>query len=352
VSPTGRGRILIMRQPVGPCLLITPWNFPLAMATRKIAPALAAGCTVIVKPSDLTPLTTLLFAQQLIDSGVPAGVMNVLTTTDPGAIVEPLLADGRIRKLSFTGSTEVGRLLIAQSGKQVVRMSMELGGNAPFIVFDDADLDAAVEGAALAKLRNMGEACTAANRIYVQRGVAEEFATRLAERFAPMIVGHGLDAKTQVGPLIDRAAVDKVEQLVADAVQHGAQVLVGGVAPDGPGYFFPPTVLSGVPQEAELMRTEIFGPVAPVVAFDDESEVIARANETEYGLSAYLYTSDLGRAVRVSEALDFGMIGLNQGIVSNAAAPFGGVKASGLGREGGAEGIHEYLDTKYVALNA
>jgi succinate-semialdehyde dehydrogenase / glutarate-semialdehyde dehydrogenase len=350
IAPNGQGRILVMRQPVGPCLLITPWNFPLAMATRKIAPALAAGCTMVIKPSELTPLTTLLFTEQLIESGVPAGVVNVITTTKPAEVIQPLLTDGRIRKLSFTGSTEVGRLLLRQCGDRVVRTSMELGGNAPFLVFADADLDAAVDGAMLAKLRNMGEACTAANRFYVERPVAAQFATRLAARFADLRIGHGLDRGTQIGPLIEPDAVTKIERLVADAVSRGAQVLAGGGRGDGPGYFYLPTVLGSVAADAALMREEIFGPVAPVIPFDSETEAVAAANDTEYGLAAYVYTASLDRSIRVSEALDFGMVGLNQGIVSNAAAPFGGIKESGLGREGGAEGIAEYLDTKYVAL--
>ena len=352
VSPNGRGRIVVLRQPVGPCLLITPWNFPLAMATRKIAPALAAGCPVIVKPSELTPLTTLLFAQQLMDCGLPAGVLNVVTTTDPAAVTEPLLADGRIRKLSFTGSTAVGRRLLAQCAPQVIRTSMELGGNAPFLVFADADLDAALDGAALAKLRNMGEACTAANRIYVERSVAAEFTRRLADRFARLQVGHGLTDGTDIGPLIEAAAVAKVDRLVGAAIAGGAELLTGGRPGAGPGHFYPPTVLGDVPAEADLLREEIFGPVAPVIPFDREADAVRWANDTEYGLAAYVYTRDVARAVRVGEALRFGMVGLNQGIVSNAAAPFGGVKASGLGREGGDEGIAEYLDTKYLALNA
>ncbi|GAA5190419.1 NAD-dependent succinate-semialdehyde dehydrogenase [Rugosimonospora acidiphila] len=351
VAPNGSGRIMVMRQPVGPCLLITPWNFPLAMATRKIAPAIAAGCTMIIKPSELTPLTTLLLSQVLIECGLPPGVLNVLTTTTPAEVTRPLLDDGRIRKLSFTGSTEVGRILLEQCGRQIVRTSMELGGNAPFLVFADADLDAAVDAAMLAKLRNMGEACTAANRFYVQRAVAADFAKALAERFAALRLGHGLDDGTQIGPLIEPAAVQKVDRLVGDAVGRGARVLTGGRAPAGPGFFYPPTVLDAVPLDAELMREEIFGPVAPVIAFDSEQQAIDLANDTEYGLVAYVFTKNLDRAVRVSEALDVGMVGLNQGIVSNAAAPFGGVKASGLGREGGSEGIAEYLDTKYVALN-
>ena len=339
------------RQPVGPCLLITPWNFPLAMATRKIAPALAAGCTIVVKPSELTPLTTLLFAEQLMRSGIPAGVVNVLTTTDPGAVVTPLLADGRIRKLSFTGSTEVGRMLLAQCGPQVVRSSMELGGNAPFVVFEDAEMEIAVDAAVLAKLRNMGEACTAANRIFVQNGIRAEFASRLAERFGRLRMGHGLDPASQVGPLIEQAAVDKVQTWWPTRASGAHGCWSAGNRPIGPGYFYPPTVLNEVPADARLMRSEIFGPVAPVIGFDTEDEAVARANDTEYGLAAYLFTNDLSRAIRMSEALDFGMVGVNQGIVSNAAAPFGGIKASGLGREGGHEGIGEYLDTKYLALN-
>jgi succinate-semialdehyde dehydrogenase/glutarate-semialdehyde dehydrogenase len=351
-SPSGGARTMVLRQAVGPCLLITPWNFPLAMATRKIAPAIAAGCTMIVKPSELTPLTTLLLAQQLIDSGVPAGVLNVLTTTAPAAVTEALLYDGRVRKLSFTGSTEVGRLLLQQCGRQVVRTSMELGGNAPFLVFADADLDAAVDGAMLAKLRNMGEACTAANRFYVERSVAGEFASRLAARLSPLRVGHGLAPDTQVGPLIEPAAVRKVDRLVTDAVRRGATVLAGGHAVDGPGCFYEPTVLGAVTPDAALLREEIFGPVAPVIPFDTEEQAVGWANDTEYGLAAYVFTQNLDRAIRVSEALEVGMVGLNRGIVSDAAAPFGGIKASGIGREGGGEGILEYLDTKYVALNA
>ncbi|MGX7677711.1 NAD-dependent succinate-semialdehyde dehydrogenase [Jatrophihabitans sp. DSM 45814] len=351
IAPNGKGRIVVMHQPVGPCLLITPWNFPLAMATRKIAPALAAGCTMVIKPSELTPLTTLLFAELLIECGLPPGVLNIITTTTPAEVVEPLLSDGRIRKLSFTGSTPVGRLLIEQSGKHVVRTSMELGGNAPFLVFADADLDAAVDGAMLAKLRNMGEACTAANRFYVERSIADEFASRLASRFSSLKLGHGLDEQTQIGPLIEAAAVRKVERLVADAVAGGATVLSGGSPVAGAGYFYQPTVLTAVAPTAALLHEEIFGPVAPLIAFDTEGEAVSWANDTEYGLVAYVYTRDLARAIRVSESLDVGMIGLNQGIVSNAAAPFGGVKASGLGREGGSEGISEYLDTKYLAVS-
>jgi len=349
-SPDGRGRLLVMRQPVGPCLLITPWNFPLAMATRKIAPALAAGCTMVLKPAAETPLTTLLFAALLQECGLPDGVLNVLPTTQAAEVTGPLLADGRIRKLSFTGSTPVGRRLLAQCSDQVLRTSMELGGNAPFLVFEDADLDAAVEGAVLAKMRNMGEACTAANRIYVARPVSADFSKRLAERLSSLRMGHGLDPQTQVGPLIGAAALDKVSRLVQDAVDKGATVVTGGRREQRDGFFYAPTVLADVPADAQLLDEEVFGPVAPVISFDTEEEGIALANGTEYGLVAYVFTRDLSRALRVTEALEVGMVGLNQGVVSNAAAPFGGVKASGLGREGGAVGIDEYLDTKYVAI--
>jgi succinate-semialdehyde dehydrogenase / glutarate-semialdehyde dehydrogenase len=349
-APNGRGRILVTRQPVGPSLLVTPWNFPLAMGTRKIGPALAAGCTVIIKPANQTPLTTLVLADILRRAGVPDGVVNVVTTTDSAGAVGALLADPRLRKLSFTGSTQVGRLLLAQAAGTVLRTSMELGGNAPFLVFDDADLDAAIDGAILAKLRNMGEACTAANRFYVQRGIAGEFAERLAERMAGLRVAPGLDEGSQIGPLIDEPSRAKVGSLVEDAVRKGARVLTGGAPLPGPGHFYPPTVLTDVPGDADLLGEEIFGPVAPVLPFDTEEEAVALANDTEYGLVAYLYTRDLGRALRTAEALETGMIGLNQGVVSNAAAPFGGVKQSGLGREGGPTGIDEYLETKYIAI--
>jgi len=349
-SPNGRGRLLVTHQPVGPCLLITPWNFPLAMATRKVGPALAAGCTAILKPAAETPLTTLLFADLLQECGLPPGVLNVLTTTRAGDVTGPLLDDGRVRKLSFTGSTPVGRSLLARCAPQVLRTSMELGGNAPFLVFADADLDAAVDGALAAKMRNMGEACTAANRIYAARPVAAELSRRLAERFAALRLGHGLDEGTQVGPLIGPGAVEKVEELVGDAVDRGATVLTGGRRHEGDGWFYEPTVLADVPGDARLLSEEIFGPVAPVLPFDDEDEAVRLANGTEYGLVAYVYTRDLSRALRVVEALEVGMVGLNQPVVSNAAAPFGGVKASGLGREGGFAGIGEYLNTKYVAV--
>ena len=350
ISPDGKSRFLVMRQPVGPCMLITPWNFPMAMGTRKIGPAIAAGCTMILKPAQQTPLSALALANILTEAGLPEGVLSVLPTTDAGGLTEPLLTDGRIRKVSFTGSTGVGRKLLEQSAGQVLRTSMELGGNAPFIVFDDADLDAAVDGAMLAKMRNIGEACTAANRIYVQSGIAEEFSTRLSERMGALRLGRGLDEDADVGPLIDDKARQKVQSLVDDAVERGANVLVGGGPGDGPGHFYQPTVLANVPFAAELSTTEIFGPVAPVMPFDTEEEVLHAANDTEFGLVSYLYTRDLNRAFRVSEALETGMVGLNQGVVSNPAAPFGGVKHSGLGREGGRVGIDEFLDTKYVGI--
>jgi len=351
VAPNGQGRFLVMRQPVGPCLLITPWNFPMAMGTRKIGPAVAAGCTMVVKPAAQTPLSMLALAQIMQEAGLPDGVLNLLTTSSSGAVMEPLIRDGRARKLSFTGSTAVGRLLLEQCAEQVLRTSMELGGNAPFIVFDDADLDAAVDGAMLAKMRNIGEACTAANRFYVQSGVAEEFSRRLADRMGALTIGSGLDDGVQVGPLIDAVAQDKVTSLVDDAVSRGARVLVGGKPMEGPGHFYPPTVLADVSDDAAMRHEEIFGPVAPVSSFDTEDEALTAANDTPYGLVSYLYTRDLARAMRVSERLETGMVGLNQGAVSNPAAPFGGVKHSGLGREGGRVGIEEFLETKYVAMN-
>ncbi|MBB6121634.1 NAD-dependent succinate-semialdehyde dehydrogenase [Nocardiopsis algeriensis] len=350
VAPDGRSRFLVMRQAVGPSMLITPWNFPMAMGTRKIGPAVAAGCTMILKPAQQTPLSALALAGILSEAGLPEGVLSVIPTTDAGGITEPLLTDGRIRKVSFTGSTPVGRKLIEQSAPQVLRTSMELGGNAPFLVFDDADLDAAVDGAMLAKMRNIGEACTAANRIYAQAGIAEEFSRRLAERMGALRVGRGLDEGVDVGPLIDEKALQKVQNLVDDAVSRGARVVVGGGAGEGPGHFFQPTVLADVPVESELSTTEIFGPVAPVLPFETEEEAVRLANDTEYGLVSYLYTRDLDRGLRVSENLDAGMVGLNQGVVSNPAAPFGGVKHSGLGREGGNVGIDEFLETKYVGI--
>jgi len=350
VNTTGKGRILTMRQPVGPCVFVTPWNFPTAMGTRKLAPAIAAGCTMVVKPAQQTPLSMLALARILQDSGLPGGVLNVITAKRSGAVIEPLLKDPRTRKLSFTGSTEVGRRLIEQSAHQVLRVSMELGGNAPFLVFEDADLDAAIEGAMLAKMRNVGEACTAANRFHVHESLAEEFAARLAERMGKLKIGRGTEPDIDIGPLIDSSQREKVTELVADAVSRGAEVLVGGKAPDGPGYFYEPTVLAAVPDDARLLGEEIFGPVAPIATFSTDEQAIAAANRTEYGLVAYVYTRDLERAFRVCEGIETGMIGLNQGVVSNPAAPFGGVKQSGFGREGGFEGIGEYLETKYVAL--
>ncbi|EIF00252.1 NAD-dependent succinate-semialdehyde dehydrogenase [Saccharomonospora glauca] len=351
VAPNGSGRLLVTKQPVGPSLLITPWNFPMAMGTRKIGPAVAAGCTMVIKPAEQTPLSMLALAQILADAGLPDGVLNVITTSDAGGVMEPLIRDGRARKLSFTGSTAVGRILLEQCADKVLRTSMELGGNAPFLVFDDADLDAAVEGAMQAKMRNIGEACTAANRFYVQRGVADEFARRLTERMSALSIGRGTEEGVVVGPLIDSAAVSKVAELVADATERGAEVLTGGEPVAGPGNFYRPTVLTGVPADARICREEIFGPVAPITVFDTEDEALAAANDTEYGLVGYVYTNDVKRALRVSERLETGMVGLNQGIVSNPAAPFGGVKQSGLGREGGTVGIEEFLETKYIAVS-
>jgi len=349
-NPVGGSRLLTMKQPVGPVLAILPWNFPLAMGTRKIAPALAAGCTVVVKPATQTPLTTLLLARVLAEAGVPDGVVNVVTTTSTGEVMEPLIRDPRLRKLTFTGSTAVGRRLVEQSAQQLLRVSMELGGNAPFLVFDDADLDAAVAGAMLAKMRNSGEACTAANRFYVQRGIAREFSAAFAERMGELVVGRGTGEGVQVGPLIDARARDGVAQRVREAVAGGARVVVGGEPLAGDGYFYPPTVVQDVRAGARLLTEETFGPVAPVVVFDDEAEGLALANDSEYGLIGYAFTQGLDRGLRVAEALDTGMVGLNSGVVSNAAAPFGGVKASGFGREGGAEGIEEYLETKCVGF--
>jgi succinate-semialdehyde dehydrogenase/glutarate-semialdehyde dehydrogenase len=350
VNTTGKGRILTMRQPVGPCVFVTPWNFPIAMGTRKIAPAIAAGCTIVVKPAQQTPLSMLALAKILEDAGLPGGVLNVITAKHSGELIEPLLKDARTRKVSFTGSTEVGRRLIEQSAEQILRVSMELGGNAPFLVFEDADLDAAVEGAMLAKMRNVGEACTAANRFHVHESLAEEFAKRMTERMGALKVGRGTDRDVDVGPLIDEDQRKKVAELVSDATERGAELLLGGERVGERGYFYAPTVLASVPDDARLLDEEIFGPVAPVASFSSDEQAIAAANRTQYGLVAYVYTRDLDRAFRVSEAIETGMVGLNQGVVSNPAAPFGGVKQSGFGREGGFEGIGEYLETKYVAL--
>jgi len=349
-APSGSNKILVLRQPVGICVLVTPWNFPAAMATRKIGPALAAGCTVILKPASDTPLTALALASILADAGVPAGVVNVLPARRSGAVVSAMLHDPRVRKLSFTGSTEVGRVLLREAADQVVSTSMELGGNAPFIVFDDADLDAAVDGAMVAKMRNAGEACTAANRFYVQSTVADEFGRRLAERMSALTVGPGTDPANQVGPLVNADSLDKVDGLVRDALDAGARAVVGGGRPDRTGYYYEPTVLLDVQPSSPILAQEIFGPVAPLVLFDEEAEAIRMANDTEYGLVSYVYTTDLARGLRVSEALETGMVGLNRGLVSDPAAPFGGAKQSGLGREGGHEGMLDYLESKYIAV--
>ena len=351
VAANGQGRLLTMKQPVGPCLLITPWNFPLAMGTRKIGPAIAAGCTMVVKPAQQTPLTMLMLVKILEEAGLPEGVVNLITASSSGEVTAPLITDRRLRKLSFTGSTEVGRALMANASENLLRLSMELGGNAPFIVFDDADVDAAVQGAMIAKMRNIGEACTAANRFHVADAVADEFAEKLAAKMGAMKVGRGTEDGVEVGPLIDDKQRQKVSALVEDAIGRGATAVVGGHSRDGAGYFFDPTVLTDIPADAELLKQEIFGPVAPVKGFADEDEAIAAANDTEFGLVAYVFTRDLKRALRVVERLETGMVGLNQGLVSNASAPFGGIKQSGFGREGGPEGIAEYLETKYVAIN-
>jgi succinate-semialdehyde dehydrogenase / glutarate-semialdehyde dehydrogenase len=349
-APSGANRILVVQQPVGIAVLVTPWNFPAAMATRKIGPALAAGCTCILKPASDTPLTALAMAAILAEAGVPDGVVNVLPSRRSGSVVSAMLHDPRVRKVSFTGSTEVGRVLLAEAADQVVNTSMELGGNAPFLVFADADLDAALDGAMIAKMRNAGEACTAANRFYVEASVAPEFSRRLAERMAALRVGPGIDAQTQVGPLVNEDAVVKVDELVTAAVADGAAALTGGTRPDGQGWYYPPTVLSDVPPGSAILREEIFGPVAPIVTFTDEAEAVRLANDTEFGLVAYVYTGDLARGLRVSEALEAGMVGLNRGLVSDPAAPFGGVKQSGIGREGGHEGMLDYLESKYIAV--
>jgi succinate-semialdehyde dehydrogenase/glutarate-semialdehyde dehydrogenase len=349
-APSGANKILVLRQPVGVCVLVTPWNFPAAMATRKIGPALAAGCTVVLKPASDTPLTALVLAAILEDAGVPPGVVNVLPARRSGAVVSAMLHDPRVRKLSFTGSTEVGRILLREAADQVINTSMELGGNAPFIVFDDADLDAAVDGAMVAKMRNAGEACTAANRLYVQSGVAEEFGRRLAARMAALTLGPGTDPASQVGPLVNADSLDKVDALVREAVSGGARAVVGGARPDRVGYYYEPTVLVDVAPSAAILTQEIFGPIAPVVVFEQEADAVRMANDTEYGLVSYVYTADLARGLRVSEALESGMVGLNRGLVSDPAAPFGGTKQSGVGREGGHEGLLDYLEPKYVAV--
>jgi len=349
-APAGDARFLVTRQPVGPCLLITPWNFPMAMGTRKLGPAIAAGCTSVIKPAPQTPLSMLALGAILAEAGLPDGVVNIVTCTGANEVIEPLIRSGLARKLSFTGSTKVGKILLEQCADKVLRTSMELGGNAPFIVFEDADLEEAVAGAMTAKMRNMGEACTAANRIYVHESVIEEFGSRLAEKMAALRVGRGTEEGVTVGPLIDEAAQAKVTELVDDAVTRGATVLTGGTACDRVGYFYTPTVLTGVSPQARMASEEIFGPVAPLTPFSTEAEVVAAANDTPYGLVAYVYTNDLRRALRVGEAMESGMVGLNQGVVSNPAAPFGGVKESGLGREGGSVGIDEFLELKYIGI--
>ena len=349
-SPGGTGRILVTKQPVGPCLAITPWNFPLAMGTRKIGPAFAVGCTMIVKPASATPLTMLLLAQIFQDAGLPKGVFSVVPSSHSSEVTEPLINDPRLRKLTFTGSTEVGKMLVEKSAKRLLRTSMELGGNAPFVVFDDADVDAAVDGAMLAKMRNGGEACTSANRFHVADAVREEFTTKMVHRMQAQQLGRGSEEGTDVGPLINQSQVDTCQELVDDAVAKGAEVLCGGSAPDRVGTYFTPTVLGDVPADARILREEVFGPVAPITGFDTEEEGIALANDTEFGLTAYIYTQGLDRGLRVAEALESGIVGINRGVVSDVAGPFGGIKESGFGREGGSEGINEYLEVKYIAL--
>lgn len=350
VEPNGQYRIAVSKRPVGPCLLITPWNFPLAMGARKIAPALAAGCTVVLKPAEQTPLTSLLLARVLEDSGVPAGVVNVITTSNSPDVIAAMMHDPRARKISFTGSTEVGKALLRQAAENVMNTSMELGGNAPVIIFEDADLDEAIAGAMVAKLRNGGESCIAANRIYVQRSVAADFVRRFSEKMVATRIGDGTDPTSELGPLIDDRQLAKVASLVSDAVRKGAVCAVGGASVDGPGYFYQPTVLLNVPLNAQIRTEEIFGPVAAIYEFDSEEEVVREANNTPYGLASYVFTQDLKRALRVADALDAGMTGINRGVVSNPAAPFGGTKASGSGREGGTEGLDAYLETKYTGI--
>ncbi len=349
-SPTGSGRILVTKQPIGPALAITPWNFPLAMGTRKIGPAFAAGCTMIVKPAAETPLTMLLLGQVFADAGLPPGVLSILPTTSASGLTGPLIDDPRLRKLTFTGSTGVGKVLLSQCATRVLRSSMELGGNAPFVVFDDADVDAAVDGAMAAKMRNIGEACTAANRFHVDNAVRAEFTEKLTARMGALTIGPGDEDGVQVGPLITAKQRASVDELVQDAVGKGAVITTGGAIADGEGYFYPPTVLTDVPANARILREEVFGPVAAISGFDGEDAGVAAANDTEYGLAAYVYTANLDRALRVSESVESGMIGINRGVISDVAAPFGGIKESGIGREAGSEGIEEYLETKYIAL--
>jgi succinate-semialdehyde dehydrogenase / glutarate-semialdehyde dehydrogenase len=350
-APASGARMLVQHKPAGIAVLVTPWNFPAAMATRKIGPALAAGCPVVLKPASETPLTMLALMPVLAEAGVPAGVVNVIPSRRSGPVVSTMLHDPRVRVVSFTGSTEVGRKLLHEAADNVVKPAMELGGNAPFVVFEDADIDAAVDGAMIAKMRNMGEACTAANRFYVHEKVHDAFAEKLAARMQALKMGNGLEEGVALGPLVNAEGRDKVVQLVEDAVSKGAKVLTGGKAPGGKGYFYPATVLTNVPDSAEMLREEIFGPVASIQTFASEDEVVKKANDTEYGLVAYVYTKDLDRGLRVSEKLDFGMVGLNRGLVSDPAAPFGGMKQSGIGREGAHEGMMEYLETQYVALS-
>jgi succinate-semialdehyde dehydrogenase/glutarate-semialdehyde dehydrogenase len=350
-APSSGARILVQHKPAGVAVLVTPWNFPAAMATRKIGPALAAGCTVVLKPASDTPLTMLALMPILEEAGVPAGVVNVIPSRSSGKVVSAMLHDMRVRVVSFTGSTEVGRKLLHEAADNIVRPAMELGGNAPFIVFEDADIDAAIDGAMVAKMRNMGEACTAANRFYVHEKVHDDFAKKLTAKMAALKMGNGLDEGVMLGPLVNKEGRDKVIELVEDAVAKGAKVLTGGRVPDGPGFFYPATVITNVSDDAKMLNEEIFGPVASIQTFKSEEEVIKRANDTEYGLVAYLYTRDMARGLRVSEKLDFGMIGLNRGLVSDPAAPFGGMKQSGLGREGGHEGLMEFLETQYVSVN-
>jgi succinate-semialdehyde dehydrogenase/glutarate-semialdehyde dehydrogenase len=351
IAPAGGNRILVQYQPIGIALLVTPWNFPAAMATRKIAPALAAGCTCILKPAEETPLTAMAIAELLRRAGLPAGVLNLVTTSDPGSLCQTILHDPRVCKLSFTGSTEVGRILLKEAADQVIHCSMELGGNAPFIVLDDADLDAAIEGALVAKMRNGGEACTAANRFYVQRGIHDRFVAALVAKMHAIRVGPGMEAGIGCGAMINRKAIEKIEQLVADAIARGAEVKLGCRTPDGPGFFYPPSILTNVQPGSEILRSEVFGPVAPIVMFDDPADAIALANATEFGLAAYVFTGDLAEGMRLAAALESGMVGLNRGLISDAAAPFGGVKQSGLGREGAHHGLLEYCEAKYVAVN-
>jgi succinate-semialdehyde dehydrogenase/glutarate-semialdehyde dehydrogenase len=350
VAPSGANRIIVDYQPIGVCVLITPWNFPAAMATRKIAPALAAGCTVVLKPATETPLTAYALAAIYQEAGVPDGVVNVITTSKPGPVTAAMLADARVRKLSFTGSTAVGRTLLAEASKTVISCSMELGGNAPLIVFDDADLETAIDGAMVAKMRNAGEACTAANRLYVQSGIFDRFVASMVRRMEELTVGPGTSPHTQCGPMITGSAVANIDRLVQDAVRRGAKLLCGGKKPDGPGYFYPPTVLTDVPADAAMTGEEIFGPVAPIMKFETEDEVVARANDTEYGLAAYIFTQDIGRGLKVCRRLEAGMVALNRGLVSDPAAPFGGMKQSGIGREGGSQGVFEFTEPHYVAV--